>query len=437
MPVPSPFTPRRLAAAALVVLTAAVASTTVDAAATGNATAAAANLPARADSIRAQQWQLDLLDARAAWRHATGAGVTVAVVDSGVDSTHVDLRGQVRPGLDLVDRRRDGRYDAVGHGTTVAGLIAGRADDRRGVVGLAPDAEILPVRVLDASNRYDDAAVVARGVRWAVDQGAQVINVSLGGPGDNDALADALTYAFDNDVVVVACTGNLTPSTGADVWFPARVPGVVAVAGLDQPPTRRWPKSVSGPESVLSAPAAGLVGARPGGYWTVQGTSFATPLVSATAALIRSRWPGMSAASVVNQMIRTSRDIGPAGRDDAYGFGVVDPVAALTWSGEPVAANPLRSSAAVAQAPRRAAAPRQSAARPTPAAAAAPQAAAFGATPAAPADLAAASVDRPADNNRWWWPMAGWMVVALAVAALAIRSTRRGATDRATGPPAH
>ena len=115
------------------------------------------------------------LNAAAAWRTSTGAGVTVAVIDSGVDGYHPDLAGQVLPGNDFVDAatRRAARTRS-GHGTTVAGLIAGRADDAAGVVGLAPDAKILPVRVLDDDNRYDDAAVVAKGVRWAVDHGAEV-----------------------------------------------------------------------------------------------------------------------------------------------------------------------------------------------------------------------------------------------------------------------
>ncbi|HEX5741070.1 MAG TPA: S8 family serine peptidase, partial [Pilimelia sp.] len=227
-------------------------------------------------TARRQQWQLDSLEAPAAWRHATGAGVTVAVIDSGVDAGHPDLAGAVLPGVDLVDPGRDGRYDAVGHGTTVAGLIAGR-DDGDGAVGLAPGARILPVRVLDASNRYDDAGVVADGIRWAVDHGASVINISLGGAGGGEVLGEALRHAFRNDVVVVACTGNLGPGAPSDVWLPARFPGVVAVAGLTREPTRSWRAGVTGPATALSAPATSLVGARPGGYWTVQGTSFATP----------------------------------------------------------------------------------------------------------------------------------------------------------------
>lgn len=159
----------------------------------------------------------------------------------------------------------------------MAGLIAGRNDDKQGVVGLAPDARILPVRVLDDENRYDDALIVARGVRWAVDNGARVINLSLGGSGDSPALAAALDYAFARDVVVVACTGNVASSTTSAVWYPAREPGVIAVAGLERNSENLWSGSITGRATVLTAPATGLVGARPDGYWRVQGTSFAAP----------------------------------------------------------------------------------------------------------------------------------------------------------------
>ncbi|MEV1329576.1 type VII secretion-associated serine protease mycosin [Micromonospora costi] len=351
-----PAAARRIAGRALL----GVAATAV--AVAGPAVPVAAGVPARAvtgvpvayapgdaadrpDQVRDEQWQLDELNATTAWRTATGRGVTVAVIDSGVDATHPDLVGQVLPGLDLVTPGGGPEADPVGHGTTVAGLIAGRNDDKRGVVGLAPDARILPVRVLDDENRYDDAMIVARGVRWAVDNGARVINLSLGGSGDSPALAAALDYAFARDVVVIACTGNLASSTTTKVWYPAREPGVIAVAGLERNSENLWSGSITGRDTVLTAPATGLVGARPGGYWRVQGTSFAAPLVAATAALVRSRYPQMSAGEVVNRLVTTARDIGPTGRDDRFGYGLVDPVAALTADVPSVTGNPLDDNA--------------------------------------------------------------------------------------------
>jgi type VII secretion-associated serine protease mycosin len=257
----------------------------------------------------------------------------------------VDLRGQVLHGLDLVDAGGDGDTDLVGHGTTVSAIIAGRGDDDAGVVGIAPKAKILPVRVLDRENRYDDAMIVARGVRWAVDHGARVINLSLGGNGSSPALAAALDYAFARDVVVVACTGNASASTNAGVWYPAREPGVIAVAGMEKDGDVLWSGSITGKETVVTAPATQLVGARPDGYWRVQGTSFAAPMVSGTAALIRSRWPTMSAGEVINRIIKTSRDRGPAGHDAEYGYGLVDPTGALTAEIPTVLRNPLDTTA--------------------------------------------------------------------------------------------
>jgi serine protease len=302
--------------------------------------------PLLGDSVRAEQWHIKTLNLAGAWAYSTGGGVTVAVIDSGVDATHKDLQGQVLPGLDLVDSDGDGDTDLVGHGTTVSAIIAGRNDDNAGVVGVAPKAKILPVRVLDRENRYDDALIVAKGVRWAVDHGARVINLSLGGNGSSPALAAALDYAFAKDVVVVACTGNASASASSSgVWYPAREPGVIAVAGMEKDGDVLWTGSITGKETVVTAPATQLVGARPGGYWRVQGTSFAAPMVSGTAALIRSRWPTMSAAEVVNRIIKTAKDRGTTGRDAQYGYGMVNPTGALTTEVSSVLRNPLDTTA--------------------------------------------------------------------------------------------
>ncbi|MET7422278.1 type VII secretion-associated serine protease mycosin [Dactylosporangium sp. NPDC005555] len=342
--------------------------------------------PAEADQARSTQWQLNELDARDAWKVSTGSGVIVAVLDSGVDAGHPDLAGQVLPGVDLVDGG-DGRKDPVGHGTTVAGLIAGRADGNAGVAGIAPGAKILPVRVLDKLNKYDDPGVVAKGIRWAVDHKARVLNLSLGGALHSDAIADALRYAAARDVVVVACTGNVaTDPSIHEVWYPAREPGVVAVAGLSggkASPSARptvspsetggqggggnglWEGSLTGPETVLTAPADNLTGARPGGgYWQVSGTSFAAPLVAATASLIRAKYPKMSAANVINRLIGTAKDLGPEGRDDQFGFGEVDPLKALREPVAEVATNPLTTAAPKAESGKPAR-PSASAAQPT------------------------------------------------------------------------
>jgi type VII secretion-associated serine protease mycosin len=284
--------------------------------------------------------QLAALGAAEAWQYSTGEGVTVAVLDSGVDGEHPDLAGRVLPGTDLVDGSTDGRVDPVGHGTAVASLVAGAGDP---AIGLAPDARILPVRVLDEQNRYRSAATVAEGVIWAVEHGAEVINMSLGGARESPVLADALAYAMDRDVVVVACTGNATGDEYQEVWYPAREPGVVAVSGLAG--SDGWRLSLTGPETVLGAPAV-VTGAQVGGgYREARGTSFSSALVAGAAALIRARWQELSAADVVNRLVATARDVADPGRDQVSGFGAVDPVAALTRDVPAVAANPLDTKA--------------------------------------------------------------------------------------------
>jgi type VII secretion-associated serine protease mycosin len=303
--------------------------------------------PAEADWVRQAQWQLTALHASDAWRVSSGTGVTVAVLDSGVDASHPDLAGQVLPGADFVDGSTDGRSDPVGHGTTVAAEIAGRADHSSGVVGIAPGAKILPVRVLDADNRYDDATTVAKGLRWAVTQHVQVVNMSLGGSVRSAVLASAISYALAHGVVVVACTGNVEDGASTQMWYPASQAGVIAVAGLAETPSHdpnqltAWHGGLIGPQTALSAPASDLLGARPGGYWRVDGTSFAAALVTGAAALVRSRWPGMDVANVVNRLVRTAQPLTAKGRDARYGYGEVDPLAALTAEVPPVTANPL------------------------------------------------------------------------------------------------
>src|SRR5437763_15771207 len=161
------------------------------------------------DPLRAQQWDLDRIGAEAAWPVGTGHGVTVAVIDSGVDLHHEDLAGQLVPGHDFVDDDDDPQ-DAYGHGTHVAGIIGAIADNRRGIAGVAPGAKLMPVRVLDATGSGSLDNVVA-GIRWAVAHGAKVLNLSLGedtqsilGP----SFGDALQEAWKAGAIPVVAAGN-------------------------------------------------------------------------------------------------------------------------------------------------------------------------------------------------------------------------------------
>lgn len=289
-------------------------------------------------------WYLAAVGADRAWTSATGSGVTVAVIDSGVDADHPDLSGAVLPGRSYVDagtgsdpqplalgadpdpadERAFAQADPVGHGTAVAGLIAGRA--ATGHPGVAPGAVILPVRVLDDENRYHDSAMVGEAVEWAVDNGADIINLSLGGQYDSEAFADAIDYAGRHGVLVVACTGNQDePDSGESVWFPARLPSVLAVTGVDRD-GRRWPTAVTGAETDLAAPSANLtVAAAGGGHEEATGTSFASAIVSGAAALVLSVHPELDADELSHVLTATAA----ARSHGGLGAGVVDAASAV------------------------------------------------------------------------------------------------------------
>ncbi|MET8912286.1 type VII secretion-associated serine protease mycosin [Micromonospora sp. NPDC004551] len=310
--------------------------------------------PAVAAPRRAEQWYLDELRIDQAHKLSTGRGVTVAVVDSGVDATHPELAGQVLPGGRSYGASGDGRSDADGHGTHMAGIIAARDAGPDGVTGIAPGVRILPIKTKPGDGDVSDAAS-AQGIRMAVDGGAKVINLSYGAMGvASDDEQAAIKYALERDVVVVAGAGN-TAKGHTEVINPANVPGVIAVTGTTRG-GRFWSGSAQGPEAVVAAPADSIYNAGPDhGYGWGDGTSDATAIVSGIAALIRAKYPDLSAPNVINRIIRTARDAGPPGRDPQYGFGRIDPVAALTARVPAVSANPLLGAAPAGSAPPQAA----------------------------------------------------------------------------------
>jgi type VII secretion-associated serine protease mycosin len=321
----------------------AAAAVLVMAVATGSGALAAPG-PARADTVRGLQWYLDSLRISQAQQQSKGRGVTVAVVDSGVDATHPELVGQVLQGHAVSSNAApDGRRDdgPTGHGTGMAGIIAGRGGSQMRELGIAPEAKILPI----AGGAQGDSDSTSDGIRWAADHGAKVINLSLGSrEAATDYEVQAVQYALGKDVVLVAAAGNTAEGFSA-VASPASIPGVIAVSGTTKSGGFSS-GSVQGPEVVLAAPGEAIIHPVPtrlskNGYFVADGTSAATAIVSGIVALIRAKYPKLTAANVVNRLIRTARDRGPAGRDPQYGFGLVDPVAALTADVPAVDANPL------------------------------------------------------------------------------------------------
>ncbi|RBM22237.1 type VII secretion-associated serine protease mycosin [Prauserella sp. PE36] len=284
-------------------------------------------------------WAQRTLDAQAVRRHGTGAGVVVAVIDSGVDSDHPQLRqpGKVQRGQDFfLVGDLPGSFDCVSHGTGVAGIIAAAPTPGIGFAGLAPDATILPVRVsesdtTDGAAQAIDPEVLARGIWYAADHGADVINLSVAGGLDNHYVRDAIRHAVNKDVVVVAAAGNAQEGAApGGPTYPAGYDGVLGVGAVDMA-GNRLPSSQIGPQVDLVAPGGGVLSTmRAGGHGYRDGTSYAAPFVSATAALVRSKWPDLSAEEVVRRVLATATPA-PGGRDSAaYGAGMVNPYRALT-----------------------------------------------------------------------------------------------------------
>jgi type VII secretion-associated serine protease mycosin len=294
--------------------------------------------PARADTVREREWWLSTLKVAQAHRITKGAGVTVAVVDSGVNADHPALKGAVLAGRDTVSGK-DGQFDAEGHGTAMAGLIAGRGRGSAGFLGIAPEAKILPVRPCN------DAYFAGEGIRWAAAHGAKVMNLSFA-IAPSDSLHAAIREAAAVDVVLVGAAGN-SGNKNNETDYPSGYPEVLAVGAVDQRDTV-LPLSQHGPQVDIVAPGSDMLlpvyGDR---YLSGRGTSNAAALVSGAAALIRARHPDLSAAQVVQLLTTTATDRGKTGRDDYYGNGELNVVAALTAA--PPRASP--SATPVAQAP--------------------------------------------------------------------------------------
>ncbi|WP_277347343.1 type VII secretion-associated serine protease mycosin [Streptomyces sp. CB01881] len=292
--------------------------------------------PAAADQARDSQWALKSFEAETkVWPISQGEGIVVAVVDGGVSPDHQDMIDQVLPGADFSGGKTDGRDDKTGHGTGMASLIAARGHGpQAGVMGLAPKAKILPVKIRTNDESPDlQQSDIALAVRFAVDHGAKVINMSIGGFSRFDSQARAaISYAVSKDVVLVAATGNSGDKSGS-VEYPAAFPGVVAAAAIDEY-GKAWERSTFGPETTLAAPGVEVYQATAksaSSYGIGRGTSDATAYVSATAALIRSKYPNLSAGQVINRMIKSAAppSDGSAVPDAHYGYGIVDPAKAL------------------------------------------------------------------------------------------------------------
>jgi subtilisin family serine protease len=291
------------------------------------------------DPYYGYQWHFDAIQMPAAWEMATGQNVVVAVVDTGIDFAASDLAGtNRRPGYDFANGDND-PTDDQGHGTHVAGTIAQTTNNGLGVAGVAFNSTLMPVKVL-GKNGQGSYETIIQGIIYAVDQGANVINMSLAGRQGSQALEDAINYAYQRNVVVVAAAGN----SNGPVQYPAAYNNIIAVGAVQFDKTRA-PYSNYGPQIDLMAPGGNTkVDQNNDGYGDgilqqtyratgsgfsyrfFEGTSMASPHVTAVAALMKSVKPEATVDQIKNAMLQTAVNIGPS---DQFGAGLLQAANAL------------------------------------------------------------------------------------------------------------
>ncbi|WP_189546007.1 type VII secretion-associated serine protease mycosin [Streptomyces gelaticus] len=298
-------------------------------------------------------WPLQRVLLDELWQDTKGKGVRVAVIDTGVDNVNPQLRTAVdaSAGADyLKGGKSDGTVDEVGHGTKVAGIIAARPRTGTGFVGLAPEATIIPIRQNDEKNSGKDTTM-ATAIDHAIAKGAQVINISQDTTkplAETSTLGRAVARALAKNIVVVASAGNDGMDGKRKRTYPAAFGGVLAVASSDRN-NERAPFSQAGDFVGVAAPGVDIVSTVPGyGQCTDNGTSFSAPYVSGVAALMRAKYPKWTAAQIVARIEQTA-ERSVTGHDDFVGWGVVDPVRAL--SGDDLPQNAPRPDPAPPKAP--------------------------------------------------------------------------------------
>jgi thermitase len=266
------------------------------------------------------QWHLPKIQAPSAWDITTGSATPlIGVVDTGVYAGHADLAGKIVAGYDFVNNDNDPSDDA-GHGTEVSGTAAAIGNNGMGVAGVAWANRVLAVKVLDSTGSGSYSAIV-NGITYAADHGARVINLSLGGPSSSSSLQSAINYAWSKNIVIVAAAGNGGNSTPE---FPAACSNVVAVSATDSNDALASFSSY-GSDVSLSAPGVNIATTTmDGGYGSVSGTSFSSPIVSGVIALMASVNPQLSNAQLVDLLKKNTDDLGASGYDTYFGYGRVN-----------------------------------------------------------------------------------------------------------------
>lgn len=289
------------------------------------------------DPHYSDQWGLSKAEVPKAWNlGATGKGITVAVVDTGVDINHPDLQDNVVSGYNAITgvTGLSATQDNNGHGTHVSGIIAAELNGI-GVVGVAYQAKIMPIKTMDRSGEGTDD-VIADGIVWAADHGAKIINLSLGSDTQEEILKEAVQYAIDQGCLVVAAGGNKEDNL-TTITYPAADPQVLAVTATDANDNLAS-FSLTGPSAGLAAPGKHIVSDywdNGSGYATSDGTSMAAPFVAGVAALVWSTHPDFSADHIRQVLEDSAIDLGSPGRDSSFGYGRVDAYWAVKFADQP------------------------------------------------------------------------------------------------------
>lgn len=304
------------------------------------------------DSVLSQQWALNNIRAFEAWDITTGGEVTIALLDTGVSPSHPDLGDKLLPGYDFYNND-DNPEDDEGHGTYTAGVAAASTDNGEGIAGMCWNCRIMPIKVLGERGQGDDA-MIAAGMRWAVDQGARVISMSLGGTKDTQVMRDAANYAHDRNVLVIAASGN-GHNKGNKPNYPAAYPHVLAVTatGIDD---RVTGFSTTGDFVDIAAPGSGVWST----LWTpddgdtygyASGTSAACPHVAGAAALLLTLHPELSADQIGELLQASADDLGAPSKDAEYGAGRLNLLRVVQMGSDPNVLSHSRIQGRIAGAP--------------------------------------------------------------------------------------
>lgn len=273
------------------------------------------------DPYLGSEWHLSKIGAPAAWDSTLGSGVTIAILDTGVDGSHPDLVPLLVPGWNVYDNTSN-TADVYGHGTKVAGAAAAAANNGTGVAGVAGGARIMPIRISDASGGATFSAM-AQGLTWAADHGARVANISYVAAG-SQAVISAAQYMKGKGGLVTTSAGNY----GTDAGIAPTTSMIPVSATTSGDALASW--SSFGSFVAVSAPGAGIyTSTSGGGYGSVSGTSFASPITAGVLALMMAARPSLSSGTVESLLYRTAQDLGAAGRDPSFGYGRVNAAAAV------------------------------------------------------------------------------------------------------------